>query len=281
VTQRALPERRGAVLLTVAYDGTPFHGFASQPHARTVAGELLQAVRSMDAGVQSVRGASRTDAGVHARGQLVAFDTAQSISPRGWALGLSSRLPPQIAVRRAALAEVGLQPRAHAIAKHYRYLLCVDCCRDPFLDSFAWRLAPALDLDLARSEARSLIGTHDFAAFRSSADTRDSTVRTLHDVSIGRVDPSAPVVAIDVRGTAFLHNMVRIIVGSLVQIARGTLKPGTFNRALESLRRSDLGMTAPARGLCLESVLLDPSLQLAEVWPQPAGPGETSPNQAT
>jgi tRNA pseudouridine38-40 synthase len=247
-----------AVLLTVAYDGTLFHGFAPQPGQRTVYGELLDAVRKLDPSVTGLRGVSRTDGGVHARGQRVAFDPQHAIAPRGWALGLARHLPHDLSIRSAALAPAGYDPRAHSVAKHYRYTLLIDTCRDPFLEAYAWRLATDFDLELARAPAAALLGTHDFAAFRSSADMRTSTERTLYEVTLERAAHDPRLVLIDVRGSAFLHNMVRIIAGSLADLGRGRLARGAFERAFASAAREDLGVTAPPQGLCLQSVQLDP-----------------------
>ena len=247
------------VLLTVAYDGGPFAGFVVQPGQRTVAGELLGAVRTLDPAVRELRGASRTDAGVHAHGQRVAFDTAKTIPPRGWVLALTRHLPKEIAVRRAAFVAEGFTPRFVSLGKRYRYLLLRDPVRDPFLEGRVWR-APGIagdePLALAQREAALAVGTHDFRAFRSADDPRTNTVRTLRAVTVS-VDPSDPrVVRVDVEGDAFMHNMVRILVGTLVDVARGTLPPGAITRALASGDRRDAGITAPGLGLYLEEVFL-------------------------
>lgn len=256
------------ILLTVAYDGGPFAGFAPQPSQRTVAGELLGALRALDPHVREVRGASRTDAGVHARGQRVAFDSAMSIPPKGWVLGTARHLPDEIAVRRAAVVPVGFVPRFASKGKHYRYTLLRDPVRDPFFEGKVWR-APELlvegAIERARREAGLAVGTHDFAAFRSSADERESTVRTLREVAVS-VDADDPrIVRVDVRGDAFLHNMVRILVGTLVDVGRGRLPPGAIERALASRDRRDAGITAPPDGLCLERVELPE--EGADAWP--------------
>lgn len=254
------------VLLRVAYDGGAFHGFAIQTNAQTIAGEILKAVQVMDPSVTEVRGASRTDAGVHAQAQPVALDACKAIPCRGWVLGLNAKLPPEIAVRSASRVAVGLQPRHCAIGKHYRYTCLVDSCRDPFLDRYAWRIA-SMNLDLARQEAQDLLGTHDFRAFRSASDERENTVRTLTSVELSHDPHDGRVLRIDVRGSAFLHNMVRILVGTLVDVARGVLAPGAVRRALDSGLRSDLGMTAPARGLSLQFVDLAVEAE-TDRWPR-------------
>jgi tRNA pseudouridine38-40 synthase len=247
------------VLLTVAYDGRPFAGFAPQPGQRTVAGELLGALQAIDPAIREIRGASRTDAGVHARGQRVAFDTAASIPPRGWVLASARHLPDEIAVRRASIVAEGFSPRFANLGKRYRYLILCDPVRDPFLEGRAWR-APGFAgpdaIDRARREAALAVGTHDFAAFRTSADERANTERTLRAVDL-TVDPADPrLVRVDVEGNAFLHNMIRILVGTIADVARGRLAPGAITRALASRDRRDAGITAPPDGLTLEHVAL-------------------------
>jgi tRNA pseudouridine38-40 synthase len=250
---------RTSVLLTIAYDGRPFAGFAPQPSQRTVAGELLGALRAVDPTIREIRGASRTDAGVHARGQRVAFDPGLSMPARGWVLAPARHLPDEIAVRRAAFVPPGFSPRFQNLGKHYRYLLLRDLVRDPFLGGRAWRvegLSAPEALALAAAEAKSAEGTHDFAAFRSAADERDRTVRTLRRVSLAEDPADARVLRIDVEGDAFLHNMVRILVGTILDVARGRLAPGAIARALASKRREDAGITAPPDGLYLEHIAL-------------------------
>jgi tRNA pseudouridine38-40 synthase len=256
------------VLLSVAYDGRRFAGFARQPAQRTIAGELLGAIQSVDPTVREVRGASRTDAGVHARDQRVAFDPTAAIPPRGWALGLARHLPEDIAVRRAALVPPGFVPRFASVRKRYRYRVTFDPLRDPFLEGKTWRVPERLDDALVAAiaeEARPLVGTHDFAAFRSSADEREGTTRTLHVVSPER-DPSDPrSLWIVVEGDAFMHHMVRILVGTLLDAVRGRKPAGAAARALASRDRRDGGITAPPDGLFLDRVWL--SNEGEQAWP--------------
>lgn len=264
----------GGVLLSVAYDGRPFAGFAIQPSQRTVAGELLGALQAVDPAISEIRGASRTDAGVHAKDQRVAFDTAQrseKIPPRGWVLGLTRHLPREIAVRRAAFVPVGYTPRFDSLGKRYRYTLLLDPVRDPLLDGRVWRLDDLTGkgvANLLRDEAQCLVGTHDFRAFRSSADQRENTVRTIQSIDIIENGLDPRLIYIDIRGTAFMHNMVRILAGTLVQTARGKLSPGAAGRALSSGLRADAGITAPAEGLCLERTFLNNEGEQA--WPDGA-----------
>ncbi len=265
---RPPPASRAGILFTVAYDGGPFAGFAPQPGQRTIAGELLGALQAVDPSIREVRGASRTDAGVHALGQRVAFDPGRDIPPRGWALAVNRHLPREIAIQRAAVVPRGFTPRFANEGKHYRYLLLRSPVRDPFLDGRVWR-AEGIEgpeaLDRAALEAQSAVGTHDFAAFRSASDPRENTVRTLRRATV-EIDPSDPrLVRIDVEGNAFMHNMVRILVGTIVDVARKRLAPGAIARALASHRRTDAGITAPPDGLCLMHVAL--SDEGREGWP--------------
>lgn len=247
-----MAEEPTSVLLTVAYDGEAFAGWAAQKDARTVQGVLLDALKAMDPGVEALRGASRTDAGVHAEGQLAAFDPTRAIDARGWVLGLDSHLPDDVAVRAARPVPFGYDPRRMSRRKRYRYRLLLDQVRDPLLRGGAWRIGYELDLERMAREAQRTEGTHDFRAFRTSHDQRQNTVRTLERVAVER--QSDRVVTIAVTGTAFMHNMVRILVGTLVDVARGQLGEGAVTRAIASGERKDLGPTAPAHGLCLEHI---------------------------
>lgn len=166
------------VLLTVAYDGTDFSGWAIQKVGRTVADTLNGGVLAVDAHASALRGTSRTDAGVHAESQMVAFDAALDIAPRNWVLGINSNLPEDVAVRRAQVIPPGFNPRFQCREKTYRYRLLTDRVRDPLCRHRAWRVAYPLDVARMSEEARAAVGTHDFNAFRSSGDERTDTVRT-------------------------------------------------------------------------------------------------------
>lgn len=258
-------EPRG-VLLQVAYEGTAFHGWAAQAGVRTVEEVVLGAVAAMNPRVRAVRGTSRTDAGVHAEGQRVAFDTQRDIPPRGWVLGLNQHLPEDVSVRAACAVPPGFAPRFAARGKRYRYRVLVDPVRDPFWRTRAWRVSE-LDLDAAAAEARAAVGTHDFVAFRSSGDERENTVRSLTRVALE--PPSAPgaPLGVVVEGNAFLYNMVRILVGTMIDVGRGRLQPGAIERALASRDCRDAGTTAPAHGLVLERVELQLPEGSGEPWP--------------
>lgn len=241
------------VLLTVTYDGEHFHGWAAQPGMRTVQGVLLHALTQLDPQVTSLRGTSRTDRGVHARGQKAAFDTTTEIPTRGWVLGVNQHLPDDVAIASASRIAPGYNPRFDAQKKRYEYRILRRTLRDPLRHKHTWRVAEPLALGTMESEARSLLGTHDFAAFSAARDARENTVRTLTQIAL---TPEGDELVVRVEGNAFLYNMVRILVGTLVDVGRGKLPQGTFERALLSKDRRDLGITAPAHGLTLDEITL-------------------------
>ena len=260
------------IRLIVTYDGTEFEGWQSQPNGRTVQATLEEAIEAIAGARCEVRCASRTDSGVHALGQIAAFDSPRAIAPHGWERGLNSSLPPDVAVKRAEPCEVGYAPRYDAAAKTYRYYLHLGPARDPLLRRYAWHLgaklarplggkptraAEWLNIDAMREAAGILEGQHDFRAFKTSRDLRPTSVRTLTRVAVlesygGRED----VLAIEVRGTAFLHNMVRIITGTLVDVGREHLTPADVRTLLDGGVRAEAGQTAPAHGLFLVEVEL-------------------------
>jgi len=254
------------VLLTVAYDGTGFSGFARQPTARTIAGELDGAVRTLAPRASLVRGASRTDAGVHARGQRVAFDVDRELPARAWVHSLNRELPDAISVRRAAAVAPGFEPRFAARMKTYRYVILESRVPSPFERGRAWRVTERLNHELMRQAAAPLVGEHDFRAFRAAEDQRENTVRRIVRIEVRtRSSDDGDVTEIVVEGNRFMHRMVRIIVGSLVDIGCGRLEHAAPAFALGSKNRTDLGRTAPPLGLFLDSIVLEDEGR--DAWP--------------
>jgi tRNA pseudouridine38-40 synthase len=266
MTTRGELEQRG-VLLTVAYDGTDFHGWAQQRDARTVEEVLHAAVLALDPTASTLRGTSRTDSGVHAEAQLVAFDCTRDIPARGWVLGTNQHLPDDVAVRAARSVPPLYNPRHASKMKRYRYRVLTDTVRDPLLRVRAWRVGPRLDLERVREEARAIVGTHDFTAFRASGDERVNTVRTIEKVDVD-VDRDERQVSFAFTGTAFLYNMVRILTGTLVDVGTGRRPLGTIAAALSAKDRSLAGITAPAHGLTLEAIDLKLPDTAGEAWPR-------------
>jgi tRNA pseudouridine38-40 synthase len=258
------------VLLQIAYFGTGFRGWASQREGRTVQAEVLGAIRAVDPRAGAPHGTSRTDAGVHAEGQIATFDATLDIPPRGWVLALNQHLPDDVSIRRAWRTPPGLRPSDVVKAKRYVYRVLLDRVRDPLWKDRAWRIGWGVDLAKLAREGASLVGTHDFGAFRSSHDARTHTVRTIRRFEAGVEAPGGSdprVVAIIIEGNAFLYNMVRIAVGTLMDIARGKLEEGTVARAFETRDRKTLGTTAPAHGLTLEHVDMELPEEVSAPWP--------------
>jgi len=253
----AVARHAHGVLLTVAYDGASFSGFARQPNARTVAGELDGAVRVIAPEATPVRGASRTDAGVHAFGQRVAFDTARDLPARAWLHSINRELPPEIRVTRAAAVPPLLEPRFVALRKTYRYVLFESRVADPFQHRRSWRIVERLNHERMRDAARPLLGEHDFIAFRAAGDQRTDTVRRLFRIEVRtECRDDRRLSEIVVEGNRFMYRMVRIIVGSLVDIGSGRLSPSAIEQALAQKKRELLGRTAPPEGLYLDSIVM-------------------------
>lgn len=253
------------VLLTLSYDGAPFCGYVKQKNGRTVAGELEGAIATVDPKASTTRGVSRTDAGVHARGQLVAFDSTKDIDPRGWVLALNRELPREIAVVRAARTPARFEPRRCVRSKTYVYRILESRTRDPLVDQFAWRIPYRLNHSLMADAAAQIEGEHDFRAFRGSADAREETVRHIFRITLTPAAEDSRITELTVMGNKFLYNMIRIIAGTLVDIGRGHLPPDAVTRALHSGLRKDLGITAPPEGLVLREIQLTEATEAP--WP--------------
>lgn len=256
------------VLVRVAYDGTSFSGWASQKdeRTRTVEDTLRGAILALDPKAVGPRGTSRTDAGVHAEAQLAAFDTALAMPPRGWVLTLNQHLPDDVSVRWAQHVSPGFAPRFASKTKRYRYDLLLDKVRDPLWSAKTWRIGYDMNMEAMAREARSIVGTHDFAAFRSAGDERAVTVRTIRSATVKQNTEDPRRFSIEVVGTAFLYNMVRILVGTLVDVARGHLEEGAIARAIAERKRELAGQTAPPHGLTLAAIELDVP-DGGEAWP--------------
>lgn len=258
-------DARHGVRLVVAYEGAAFAGFQEQPGLRTVQGVLQEAAARIAGHAVKVRGAARTDAGVHAEGQVVAFDSARVLEPERWGLALNRYLPEDVAVRAAAACAPGYAPRFDAIHKTYRYLLHVGPLRDPLVRGRSWHIGRALrarraplDLEAMRAAAARLLGTHDFRAFRAADDERERTERTLHALDVIAPYPGhGELVALEVTGDAFMKNMVRILTGTLLEVGLGRMTPAAVEALLGAdASRSAAGPTAPAHGLTLVSMVL-------------------------
>jgi tRNA pseudouridine38-40 synthase len=237
--------------LVVEYDGTDFAGWQRQAGQRTVQGCLEAAVEAMTGVATFVRGAGRTDAGVHALGQVASFRTDARIPTDGFLRGLNSHLPPDVAVQELTEAPADFDARLSARGKLYRYQIWNHPIRSPRAARTSWHCRAPLDLAAMRAAAQLLVGEHDFAGFRSSDCDRLTTVRRLRRVEVER---EGSLLTCEVEGTAFLRNMVRILVGTLVAVGWHDLHPDDVARILQHRDRTKAGQTAPARGLTLVRV---------------------------
>ncbi len=239
------------IKLTIAYDGTAYNGWQVQKNGRTVQQELEKAVMKVFKKKHRVYGASRTDAGVHARAQAAHFKAPPGVPLERIPRALNAVLPESIAVTRAEEAPPDFHSRFDAKSKRYRYYILNSRCRDPFSEKYSWRVPYRLDVPLMRKEAAVLKGKHDFKSFQARDKRERPSVRTIFDIGITKRKSS---LVIDIEGDGFLYNMVRNIVGTLVEVGRGYFPPGSMRKILENRDRTTAGLTAPAKGLFLEEV---------------------------
>ena len=249
--------------LTVAYDGARFVGWQRQPDGESVQGLLEGALGRFEGLAVTVHGAGRTDAGVHALGQVASARVTCGHDTGTLARGLNATLPRDVRVLRVDDAPSNFHARFSARIKHYRYLIRHGRQTSPFERAYVWEMPETLDLEAMRAEAASLVGTHDFAAFQSAGGQVSGTIRTIRRsevlASAAGVHPGAPgaLVACEVSGDGFLRHMVRAIVGSLVEVGRGRRPPGSLAGLLGGGSRAEAGATAPAHGLFLVGVDYD------------------------
>jgi tRNA pseudouridine38-40 synthase len=238
--------------LDIVYEGTAFHGWARQPRLRTVQGVLEEALAKVLPQPVRLSVAGRTDAGVHAFAQVASFACAQhDLSAALLRRSLNALLPPDVAVALVSPASEGFVARG-ARSRTYRYRLIVPPVR-PVADRFyVWSLGGTLDAEALQEAATLLLGKRDFAALTPSARLYRSCVRT---VAVAEWRPvGADEWVFEIRADSFLHNMVRVAVGSMVDLARGRMSPAQFEEGLASGQRRQMGQTAPARGLALVAV---------------------------
>lgn len=248
------------IKLTIAYDGTSYHGFQEQRGTEytTVQEVLEKCLLGLSGRMVRVIGASRTDAGVHARGQVVNFDASGwNIPTERIPLALNGLLPKDIAVLEAGEVPVGFHSRFSARAKEYRYSVYNSRIPDPFLRRYSYFFPRPLDLDKMAEGASYLKGEHDFSAFKAEGSPVKSTVRRIYDIS---VEPGEKFFQFVFRGDGFLYNMVRIIVGTLLEVGLKKYPPCTVLEILSSRDRTRAGPTAPPQGLCLMRIWYDNTL---------------------
>lgn len=242
------------ICLTVAYDGTDFHGFQRQTNASSVQRCIEDALSAIFRSPITIYGAARTDAGVHARGQVVNFYGEGSIPTEKIPYAMKGYLPLEIAVLSAKEMPERFSVRHDNKGKHYCYSIVNSRIHDPFQLRYAWFIRKPLDLEAMRQGADILLGTHDFSAFEGQNTTPMNPVKTMYAITL---EKQGPMIRIHVIGDGFLYHMVRNIAGGLVDLGLHRFSAEDFKRILDSKDRKQLGATAPAQGLCLEEVFYD------------------------
>lgn len=243
------PHRRRRLALVLEYDGRPYGGSQVQKRTPSIQGELEAALRRLTHERLRVAFAGRTDAGVHATGQVAAFTTTSSLPVDRFVRGLNAWLPQEIAVRHAIEAPPDFDPRRHASSRTYRYTIYNVPVRSPLRLTSAWHVVEPLDAPAMQRAASHLVGQHDFASF-----SRREGVSTIRCVRRCDVERLGPLVTVEMEANAFLRQQVRRTVGALVQVGRGKLSPAGFRGLLRVREPCAAGPVAPAHGLCLVRV---------------------------
>lgn len=257
------------ILLRVAYDGTNYHGWQVQPNAKTIEGELNRVLTQLTGEEIQVTGASRTDAGVHALGNVAVFDTVSKIPAEKFSYALNQRLPEDIVIQSSLQVADDFHPRHCDCRKTYEYDILNRTFPLPAYRNTAYFLYGDLDLDAMRKACQAFLGEHDFASFCAAGAQVQTTVRTIYSLEVleqplavtgrGVSSQRSPerLLTIRVRGNGFLYNMVRIIAGTLVEVGRGHIRPEEVEGIIAACDRAKAGPTAPARGLRLVEIKYD------------------------
>ena len=249
--------------ITIAYEGTAYVGWQRQPNGSSIQGCLEAALTEIEGTPVTVEGAGRTDAGVHALAQVASVRLSHPIAPDALLRAINAKLPADIRVVAVEVGPESFHARFDATAKTYRYRLLHGRVASPFDRRYGWHVGLPLDHERMDAAGRALVGEHDFAAFQATGSSTHSSVRTLFELTVSGattdgqgVDGGAgpALTLIDARGSGFLRHMVRVIVGTLVEVGRGQLDRAAVERALASGDRSLAGQTAPPHGLFLMRV---------------------------
>ena len=236
-------------MLIVAYDGTEYHGWQVQPNARTIEGELNRCLSELLQEDIQVIGASRTDAGVHAKGNIAVFDTDARMPAEKISYALNQRLPKDIVIQKSCQVDADFHPRHCDTRKTYSYHIYRGEFPMPLRTRYSYFTYVPLDVTKMREAAALFLGEHDFKSFCSANTQVESTVRTIEFLDVTEDDRE---LVITIRGNGFLYNMVRIIAGTLVDVGRGFLAVEDIPNILKACNRERAGQTLPACGLVLE-----------------------------
>ncbi|HIF70869.1 MAG TPA: tRNA pseudouridine(38-40) synthase TruA [Deltaproteobacteria bacterium] len=236
-------------LILLAYNGTHYRGWQIQPHDPTLEGLLEQALLKLTGQAVKVHGAGRTDAGVHALNYPASFRLDTRFSPEKWRGALNSKLPEDVVVKYVQPVNPEFHARHSAIGKHYRYLIHNCPYADPFRPNSVWWVRRKLDIATMRKAASRLVGTHDFSAFRSVHCASPNPVKELCELQVEHTPSQPGSLRIEAKANSFLQHMVRILVGTLVDVGLGKLSPDEVGAILKSRDRTLGGQTAPPHGL--------------------------------
>lgn len=240
------------ILLTISYDGTNYSGWQTQPNGLAVQQVVEEAFAQLLKERIQVRSSGRTDAGVHALAMAASFTTNKNLPLQAFVEGVNRFLPADIAIQTACIVPEGFKPITMALAKQYRYTIINSVVRSPLDRLYSWQIREPLDLSAMQEAADYFVGSHSFAAFRAANCVAKTTVRRIDSVRITRMGSR---ITIDVTGSGFLKNMVRVMVGTLVDIGKRRFTPKHIERLLLDGDRKKAGSTAPACGLCLIQVV--------------------------
>lgn len=238
--------------IDLAYDGTNFSGFQIQLNARTIQQEIERSLKKIHQQPVRIYASGRTDAGVHANQQVIHFDSWLELSEENWKKALQTTMPRDLSVLSVEKVAPDFHARKDAVEKIYRYYIRRADDYDVFHRNFEWHVPRKLNLEVMREAAKLVEGTHDFTAFSASkTNVKGDKTRTVHEIKL--VEEGSHLI-IEVKGNGFLTHMVRIIVGTLVEIGLGKKDIQCINRAFETNNRQQLGQTAPPQGLFLWKV---------------------------
>ena len=237
--------------ITIEYDGTDYHGFQLQPDVKTIQGEVENSLAKIFQGKVTIYGAGRTDAGVHARGQVANFKVCTDKNEVQIHRALNGLLPKDIAVHSVEEVSSDFHSRFSAKSRRYRYTILNRPYRSVFLRPFSFFYRYPLDVDLMNKGAQILRGTHDFTSFRASSKEVKDNVRTILDFTIRRQEDF---IITEVEANGFLHNMVRILMGTFIMVGRGKYSLDRVWEILMAKNRRAAGPTLPPRGLCLLNI---------------------------
>ena len=240
--------------LVLEYDGTNYLGFQWQTSGPTIQGTLENALEKLTGEKTRVLGSSRTDTGVHARGQVVSFQTGSSLTPEAFVSGLNFHLPEDIAVKSACQVSDSFLVRSMSVSREYNYYILNSRTRSPMTARNAYRVAGKLDVEAMNRACQNLVGTHDFASFASDINIDEMEKSTVRQVYQAKVVRNGDMVVFNIVANAFIRHQIRSTVGALVQVGLNKLSEAEFVSILEAKQVGLAGPTLPACGLCLERV---------------------------